>query len=185
MSENMIIISSYSGGGKTSIIRNLLKRYPQWHFSVSVTTREKRLNETDGVDYHFVSEAEFEKMIENNELLEYESVHGNYYGTPSSELEKAADGEPIFFDLDVNGALKIAKKFPKAITIFIDVPDLRALKQRLARRKTDSPETINKRLERIELEREKRWHFNYIVINEELEMAIQDVEAIICNEEDE
>jgi guanylate kinase len=184
MKGKLIIISSYSGGGKTSIIKALLKRHPQWHFSVSATSRDKRANERDGVDYRFLTKAQFQEMIDKNQLIEFELVHGNYYGTPLSELEKRADGEPILFDLDVNGALQIAEKFPENISIFIDVPNMEILKKRLIGRHTESPETISKRLERIELEREKRRYFQYIVENTDLDKAIRDVENIICKKED-
>lgn len=184
MKGKMIIISSYSGGGKTSIIKALLKRHPQWHFSVSVTSRKQRANEKDGVDYHFLTDSQFKEMIKNNQLIEYELVHGNYYGTPLSELEKRADGEPILFDLDVNGALQMAEKFPESISIFIDVPDMEILKKRLMGRHTESPEIIDKRLERIGLERDKRRHFQYIVENINLDKAIQEVEAIINKKEE-
>jgi guanylate kinase len=161
----LFVISAPSGAGKTTIIRELFKLLPDLRFSVSATTRAKRVNETDGKDYYFISREKFEKKIKNNEFIEWEEVHDNLYGTLKSEVENNIDKPyDIIFDVDVKGALSIKKIFPGAVTIFLDAPKDDLL-ERLKKRKTEPEELIQKRLNRMEMELKFKDRFDYIVLN--------------------
>lgn len=178
----LVILSSPSGGGKTSVIHRIIEKYnDNFVYSISATTRRPRSGETDGRDYFFLSQEEFNEKINNDLLLEWELVHGYYYGTPKSYVEHAIDaGKFVLLDIDVNGALKIVQKFPEnALTIFVAPPSIDELIQRLRNRKTDSEQEISKRLERIPLEMEQSKQFNYIVINEKFEDTVEKIVAII------
>ncbi|RCK75941.1 MAG: Guanylate kinase [Ignavibacteriae bacterium] len=177
----LLVISAPSGCGKTTIVQEILKRHPEFYFSISATTRKKREYEIDGKDYYFISKSEFEKMIQQNELIEWQKIYDDYYGTPVSEIKKAEkNGKSIVFDIDVLGALNIKKKFPNdTVTIFIDVPSLEVLVERLKNRKTENEETLRKRLERVEMEMKQKEFFDYIVINDDLSKAVNEVENII------
>jgi len=178
----LAIISSPSGGGKTSIIQGILKRYPeQYVYSISATTRKPRPGEIDGTDYFFLSEKQFNKNIEHKLFLEWENVHGYLYGTPQAYIEKYInDGKYALLDLDVNGALRVAQDYPgRTITIFISPPSIEKLVERLQNRKTDSSAEINRRLERIPMEMEKAKHFDYVVINDQLEKTVEQVVRLI------
>ena len=168
MSGLLVIISSPSGGGKTSIIHNILARYPkQFVYSVSATTRKPRPNEVHGKDYFFLSTEQFEKDINNDRFLEWEIVHGYYYGTPKKHIyDFITRDKNVLLDIDVKGAFAVTKKFTgNAITIFIVPPSIDELIRRLKNRKTDSNEEIDKRLKRIPMEMENSNKFDYIVIN--------------------
>lgn len=179
----LFVVSAPSGCGKTTIVREILKRHPEFRFSVSVTTRKNRDNETNGKDYYFVSKETFEKMIKENQLIEWQKIYDDYYGTPVAEIEKAEDaGVPILFDIDVLGALNIKKKFPEnTVLIFIDVPSIDVLVSRLQNRKTEDSDIIKKRLERVEMEMKQKSLFDYIVVNDNLNVAVNEVENIINN----
>lgn len=147
----LYVIAAPSGAGKTTIVRELLKKHPGIVFSVSATTRKKRDNETEGRDYFFYNKDEFRKMIENGELVEHEILfNGDYYGTLKSFVnENIENGKNVIFDIDVNGAVNIKKIYGnKAILIFIMPPDLDTLKERLKKRGTESIEQINERIKR-------------------------------------
>lgn len=180
----LIVVSAPSGSGKTTIAKKILERFPFMKFSVSATTRPKRNGEIDGKDYFFLSREEFEKKIQNGELLEWEEIYGNYYGTLKSVVENALkNGDVLVFDVDVNGALSIKKKFPDdSILIFIKPPNIETLKERLKRRKTESEEQIKKRLERVPMELEKAKYFDYIFVNDNLEDTIKSVTRAIFDE---
>jgi len=177
----LVIFAAYSGAGKTTIIKKLLEKNKNWKFSVSATTRKKRNYEIDGKDYHFLSSNEFEKLLKSNNLVEYENVHGEYYGTPKKQITDALNNkEVLILDLDVLGALNVKKQFPDtSITIFIDIPNEELLVQRLNKRATESQELIEKRLLRISLEKEKKESFDFIVINDKLISCMNQVEEII------
>lgn len=176
-----LVISAPSGCGKTTIVQEVLKRHPEFYFSISATTRKKREHETDGKDYYFISKSSFEKMIQENQLIEWQKIYDDYYGTPVSEIQKAMEnGKTIIFDIDVLGALNIKKKFPEnTVTIFIDVPNKEVLVERLKNRKTEDEQTLSKRLERVEMEMKQKKYFDFIVINDELSKAVNEVENII------
>ncbi len=178
----LFVICAPSGAGKTTIIHELFKIFPDLAFSVSATTRSKRPNETDGKDYHFISMDEFLSKKANNEFIETEEVHGNYYGTLKSEAEPfLKSNKHMIFDVDVKGALSIKKMYPEAVTVFIDVP-YEELVRRLKNRNTETEEQIEKRASRIKMEVELKEKFDHIVDNSKgLESAVKEVEKIIKN----
>jgi guanylate kinase len=176
----LLVISAPSGAGKTTIVKEVLRRFPSFKFSVSATTREIRPGEIDGKDYFFLSKSEFERKISNDELVEYEEIYSNYYGTLKSEVEKALSlGEDIVFDVDVKGGLSIKRKFPQAVTIFIKPPSMDVLRERLEKRGSETKEQIGRRLKRVPMELEKGALYDYIIINDELKRALSEVFEII------
>ena len=176
----LIVLSAPSGGGKTTICKKLLERNPDFRLSISATTRKRRTTERDGVDYYFLSEEQFREMIKNGDFLEYEQVHGYYYGTLKKTVETfLQEGYSILFDIDVNGALKIKQHYPEALLIFIQPPSLEELKKRLRNRKTDDPSEIEKRLKRLPEEYAKSVYFDHIVVNDELDDTVKKIEHII------
>ncbi len=177
----LIVISAPSGCGKTTIAKAVMQKYPGMLFSVSATTRTKRAPEVDGKDYFFLTKEEFEARIRRGDLVEWEEIYGNYYGTLKSEVDRAlARGNVMLFDVDVKGALSIKQKYPnEAVLIFIKPPSFEALKKRLLDRKTEDEATVMRRLDRMPLELEKGEEFDYQVVNDDLSSAIAEVEAII------
>ncbi|MDE3056520.1 MAG: guanylate kinase [Bacteroidota bacterium] len=180
-SSRLIVVSAPSGGGKTSIVKEILARHPELEFSVSGTTRRKRPNETGGVDYFFLSKDEFERLIQKRELVEYELIYGNYYGTLRREVDRAVrGGKTMVFDVDVKGALSIKRLYgERAVLIFIEPPSMSVLEQRLRDRKTEDEETFRKRMERVALELETGKQFDFRVVNDTLARAINEVDEII------
>ncbi len=178
--SNLVVLSSPSGGGKTTIAKALVSRNPLYRISVSATTRKPRPGECDGTDYHFITPEEFSRRVNTREFLEYEEVHGYYYGTLKSEVEKLLkDGYTVIFDIDVFGALHLKKQFPDAILIFIRPPSLEELVIRLRNRRTDNEDEINKRLQRLPQEYDKAGLFDYDLVNNNLEDTISDIQKII------
>ncbi len=176
----LVAFSAPSGAGKTTICKKLVERHPDFKISVSATTRPPRPREQDGVDYYFLSEEEFRNHIKNNNFLEYENVHGHWYGTLRSKVQELLDqGYTVLFDIDVNGALNIKKQFPEAVLIFIKPPSLEELRRRLLKRHTDDEKEIEKRLQRLQFEYEKARFFDYIVVNDDLDETIRRIEEII------
>lgn len=179
----LVVLSAPSGAGKTSISRALLSSRPALRQSVSCTTREKRGGEVDGVDYHFVSRAEFDRMVACGAFAEWAEVHGNRYGTTRAALAAAtAAGQDILLDIDVQGAAQIRASGLDAVFIFILPPSLDELRQRLAARDTDAPEVIARRLANAAGEIRESVHADFIVVNDRLAEAIARVEAILCAE---
>jgi guanylate kinase len=180
--HQMIVISAPSGAGKTTICNRLVKQNKNFILSISATTRPPRTTEKHGVDYFFITEDEFWKKVRNQEFLEYESVHGYYYGTLKSQVSSLLEkGFYVIFDIDVNGALTIKKKYPKSILVFLKPPSMEELRKRLIKRKSDSKDEIEKRLRRLPQEYEKAEYFDYIVINDELSKTVEKIEKIIIN----
>lgn len=179
-SQQLIVISAPSGAGKTTVCKMLMARNNKIQISVSATTRPARATEEDGVDYIFLSQNEFKFKVNGNEFLEHEIVHGYHYGTLKSEVEKLlSQGFDVIFDIDVNGALTIKRKYPDAILIFLKPPSLDELKDRLKRRKSDNPDEIEKRLTRLPQEYQQSERFDYIVINDDLSRTVEIVEQIL------
>jgi guanylate kinase len=179
----IIIISSPSGGGKTSICQALLseeRRSDGWAFSVSYTTRKKRPGEVDGQEYFFVNDTEFDRLEAEGFFAESFQVHLYKYGTPRAPLDTVRqNGGVMILDVDVQGAQKLHHEYPDAITIFIEPPSLQALKERLKRRGTETEEQLKVRFENAAEEMELHDRFSYVVINEQLNSAVDEVLGII------
>ena len=182
--KNIIVISAPSGAGKTTLCSELQRRKPHIKFSVSCTTRPKRVHEVDGVNYHFLSEQEFTVKMKNNEFIEFENVHGYFYGTLRKTLEDAlTQQEMILFDVDVNGAMAIKSNYSdNTCTIFILPPSLDDLKKRLIQRGSETEERINKRLERTAQEMEYKDKFDACIINDDLAIAAEDLNKLITKQ---
>ena len=150
-------------------------------FSVSATTRSQRRGERDGIDYYFVSREKFEELIHSGALIEHEEIFGNYYGTPKSEVERARQmSKSLLFDIDVKGGISIRKQFPaESLLIFIAPPDFTVLEARLRARKTESAETIERRLERAGMEMGMASQYDHIIVNDHLKRAVEEVEGLI------
>lgn len=182
--HKVIILTAPSGAGKTSIAAYLLKQMPQLSFSVSATTRAPRGNEKQGVEYHFISLAQFEGHIYQNDFLEYEMVYeGVYYGTMKSELTRIWNlGKIPVLDIDVKGAIKIQKQLEEnCLSIFIMPPSIEVLKQRLENRKTETAENIQMRLDKAAFEISFSNQFNAIIQNNDLTTACAVTEKVISN----
>lgn len=180
---NLIVISGPSGAGKDSIVEGLLKINKKVWLSVSATTREKRGNEKDGVEYYFLKRGEFEKKIKNNELLEYAEYNNNYYGTPKEKvIEKMNEGYDVILVIEIQGALKIKELIKEAIFIFILPPSMEELKRRLINRNTEDKEKILNRFKIAYNEINEVTKYNYVVINDKLDDAIEKVNSIIISE---
>lgn len=178
----IFIISAPSGAGKTTILRRILKEVPNLHFSVSVTTRKPREGERDGIDYYFVSVDRVLEMFRNKELLEWAMVHGNFYGTPVWEVEnKINAGMNVIVDVDVKGFMKIKRRYPEAISIFIVPPSIEELKNRLLSRegKKEFDENLRKRFEKATYEMSFRELYDYVVVNDDLDRACEELKSII------
>ena len=176
----LVVISAPSGAGKTTIARAIMQRNPSLTFSVSATTRPKRSGETEGKDYYFLAPDEFRRRVAAGEFVEWEEIYGYYYGTLKEEVERALQaGHNVMFDVDVNGGLSIKHHYPEAVLIFIVPPSLQVLKERLVKRRTESTEILQKRLDRVPMEMEKGKQFDYQVVNDVLDQAIAAVQKIV------
>ena len=174
--RNIVVLTAPSGAGKTTIAHRVLEAMPEMQFSVSATTRDARPDETDGGDYHFLSTKEFERRIEEGDLLEYEEVYpGQFYGTLRSEIEaKSADG-PVLLDIDVEGALNVKKAFgDQALVLFVAPPSKEELRDRLKGRGTEDADALARRLKRADRELEKRDAFDAVVVNDDLDTAVEE-----------
>lgn len=180
----MLVLSSPSGAGKSTIARSLIESDPGFELSVSVTTRPRRGSEIDGVHYHFRSRREFEMLRDNDALLEWAEVHGNFYATPREPAERAmADGRDMLFDIDWQGAKQLKEKMRgDIVSIFILPPSMTELKSRLQRRAEDSASTIDTRLKNARLEIEHWREYDYVVVNHDLDRAFAEVRAIVTAE---
>ena len=177
---NLIILSGPSGSGKDTVLSEVFKLHPEIRLSISSITREMRDGEVQDGKYHFVSREEFETAIRNNEMLEYNLYQNNYYGTPKAPVEKAIDeGAEIVLEVDVNGAANIRSQYPDAISIFIMPPSFEVLSKRLNSRGTESKQQIEGRLKAALDEIKHAQEYDYIVINDELSKAVNDVISII------
>jgi len=182
-SENkIIIITAPSGAGKTSITRHLLNTFPQLAFSISAATREQRGHEVNGKDYYFISPDEFQQKIQAYEFVEWEMVYeGKYYGTLKSELERIWSNRQVpVLDIDVKGAIHVQQRYPKtSLSIFIEPPSVDELKRRLQSRGTETPETLQARVNKASYEISFKHHFNEIIVNDDLEKACKLAETIV------
>ncbi|HCX33283.1 MAG TPA: guanylate kinase [Rhodocyclaceae bacterium] len=180
MPGNLYIVTAPSGAGKTTLVAGLLARDPAVQLSVSYTTRRPRPAEREGVDYHFVSPREFEAMRENGEFLEWAHVHGNDYGTARSALEKqTAAGADVILEIDWQGARQMRRAFPGAVGVFILPPAFEELERRLRARGQDPEDVIRGRIDNAREEISHVAEFDYVIINRDLETAIEDLAAIV------
>lgn len=180
--NNIIIITAPSGAGKTSITRFLLNKYTNLAFSISAATRQPRGEEKNGIDYYFISPADFQQKIENNEFVEWEMVYeGKYYGTLKSELQRIWDaGKTPILDIDVKGAIHVEQQYKKStLSIFIEPPTIDELKTRLAARGTETQESIDARTNKAAYEISFKHHFNVNIINQDLQTACAEAEKAI------
>ncbi len=175
----LIVVSAPSGCGKGTILKEILKD-ENYHFSVSATTREPREGEVDGINYHFLSVEEFEKKIANDEFVEHTEYCGNFYGTLKSETDcQLEKGKDVILEIEVDGASQMMKLRPDAIFIFIAPPSIAELERRLYKRGTEKEEVIKERVAKAEKELSFAPKYDYIVVNDELEDAVDDFKAII------
>jgi len=179
----LFVISGPSGAGKSTVISRLLAQRPEIHFSVSFTTRKPREGEVNGVNYNFVDKAEFERMIAADEFLEYAQYVENYYGTSLKVIrEKIEEGTDVLLDIEVQGAAKVRERCPEAVTIFLMPPSLEELRRRLCSRNTDAESVIRKRLEQARREYKEISHYDYLVVNREVECTVNELSSIMTAE---
>lgn len=179
----LLVVSGPSGVGKGTVCTKMLKKHDDIFLSVSATTRSPREGELDGVHYYFLSEGDFKEKIENNGFIEWACFCENYYGTPKDAVEQMLDnGKDVILEIDVQGALKVRSEYPEAVFVFVLPPSIEELEKRLSGRGTESREVINKRLQAALWEISNAHKYNYILLNDEVELAVQRFEAIITAE---
>lgn len=179
----LIILSGPSGVGKGTVCTALRPKMPELVYSVSATTRSPRAGEEDGVNYFFKSKDEFMAMIEADQLLEYAEYVGNYYGTPRDFVERTLNsGKDIILEIEVQGALKVKEKFPEGIFVFLLPPSMDELKDRIRGRGTEHPDVIDHRMTVAEDEINLMQHYDYAVVNDEIDLACKRIESIIIAE---
>ena len=189
MRGKSFIISGPSGVGKSTVLHALFEGRDDLYFSVSATTRVPRPGEVDGKDYHFISADEFHAWIDNDEFLEYAEYVSNFYGTPKKYVDEAmAQGKDVILDIELQGALQVCAKRPETVRIFIAPPSWEELERRLTSRGTDTPEKIQKRLLRAKVEMNAAKDYDYFVVNDTVESAVEEMRAIMkaehCRPED-
>jgi len=178
---DLFVISGSSGVGKGTVIKEFLKKHPEFKLSISCTTRGKREGEADGVNYFFLTKDEFKTCIANNEFLEWAEFSGNHYGTKKSFVENCIkNGDSIILEIDTKGALNVKNIMPEAVLIFIAPPSMKELEARLRGRHTETEEAIQKRLASIKLEIKNSKKFGFLVINDKVENAVTRLETIMC-----
>ena len=176
----LIIVSAPSGCGKSTVVHRLMEKRENLRFSVSATTRKPREGETDGVDYYFVSRQEFRRMVDEDEFLEHAEYVGNCYGTPRAPVEKLLnDGFDVYLDIDVQGAMQVKALRPETLMIFLMPPSMEELERRLVKRGNNTPEEIKGRLAAAEREFAFRDHFDYVVVNDVVERAVDEISQLI------
>jgi guanylate kinase len=182
MRGKLIAVSGPSGVGKGTIVKTIIGKRADVVESVSCTTRAPRMGEIHGREYFFISREEFLAKIAENDFLEYDEHFGNYYGTPKSFVREALKDKSVILEIDVVGALNAKKEFPECILVMVAPPSLEELKRRLKGRSTETDEEIEDRLSRLEYELSKGSEYDYVVVNDDLEKAISDLEAILDSE---
>lgn len=176
----LIVISGFSGAGKGTLVKELLRRYDEYALSVSMTTRAPRSGEQEGVDYFFTDRAHFEETIARDGLVEYAQYCGNYYGTPRAYVEeRLSAGKNVILEIEMQGALKIREKFPESLLLFVTPPSVAELERRLTGRGTEEPEVIARRLARAAEESEGVEAYDYIVVNDRLEECAEEIHMLV------
>ena len=179
MQGQLYIIAGCSGVGKGTLLKKFLEKNPEIKLSISATTRAPRTGEKDGVNYFFTDKTSFKKAVENNEFLEWAEFSGNFYGTKKSFVEKTlASGNDLILEIEVQGAKQVKEKMPQAVTIFIMPPDIKVLEERLRGRHTEDEAAIQRRLHEASREIEEGKKFDYQVVNDDLEVALADLQRI-------
>lgn len=176
----LVVISGFSGAGKGTLMKELLKQYPNYALSISATTRQPRPGEVDGREYYFVTEDEFLRMVDQDQMIEYACYCGRYYGTPRTYVEhQMEEGKDVLLEIEIQGALQIKKKFPETILVFITTPTAEILKNRLVGRGTESPEVIEARLARAVEEAEGMDQYDYVLVNDDLAECTAQLHQVI------
>lgn len=177
---NLVILSGPSGTGKGTVLEQVFKILPHLVYSVSATSRDPRDGEQDGVQYHFITREEFETRVQRNEMLEYAEYCNNYYGTPAPFIREQRElGKTVILEIEPCGAMQVMKKCPDAVSIFILPPSMEELERRLTDRGTEPPDVVARRIERARQEIEQAHLYNYQVVNDKLDVAVEEVVNII------
>lgn len=185
MEGKLLVISGLSAAGKGTIAKELVNRYDDFVLSISATTREKRGNEIEGKDYFFISKDKFEEMIKNNEFLEYAKYVNNYYGTPKKYVKEMIEkGKNVILEIEMQGALQVKKIYDKAILVFFLPKDAKTQRERLISRKRETIEQIEERIKQAIVDAEYAIHYDYVLVNEEIEDSIEDLQLIVENKYD-
>ena len=182
MKNRLMVVSGPSGVGKGTIVKTLVKKRSDIVESVSCTTRSPRAGEVHGREYYFLSEEEFKRRIHENDFLEYDEHFGNYYGTPKSFVREALKEKSVILEIDVVGALNAKKAFPESVLVMIAPPSVEELERRLKGRSSETEEEIKNRLSRLEYELSKKDEYDYVVVNDDLSVALEELEKIFENE---
>ena len=177
---SLVVVSGFSGAGKGTLMKELLKRYDNYALSISATTRAPREGETDGKEYFFVTKEQFEKMRDERKLIEYAQYVNNYYGTPKEYVEqKMAEGKDVILEIEIQGALKVKKRFPDALLLFVTPPSAEELRRRLVGRGTETLEVINARLARAAEEASGMEAYDYLLVNDDLDRCVEEMHNLI------
>ena len=179
----LIVVSGFSGAGKGTIMKELLKQYDNYALSISATTRKPRPGEEEGLEYFFKTVEEFEKMIAKDELIEYARYVDNYYGTPRAYVEEQLEaGKDVILEIEIQGALKVKEKFPETLLLFVTPPTAKELKHRLVGRGTETMDVIEFRMNRAKEEAEGMDKYDYLIVNDVLAECVEEVHRIIQGE---
>ena len=179
----LIVVSGFSGAGKGTIMKALLERYDNYALSISATTRNPRPGEEEGKAYFFKTTEEFEKMIAKDDLIEYAMYVGNYYGTPKAYVEEQLRaGKDVILEIEIQGALKVKEKFPNTLLLFVTPPSAEELRKRLEGRGTETQEVIDERMKRAIEEAEYMDQYDYLVVNDELDVCVEEMHHLIQGE---
>ena len=176
----LIVLSGFSGAGKGTLVKKLLQTYDNYALSISMTTRQPRTGERDGVEYFFADKEMFEEKIRENGFIEYASYCGNYYGTPKAYVEEQLEaGRDVILEIEIQGALKVKEQFPESLLLFVTPPSAAELERRLVGRGTEEPEVIAKRLARASEESEGIEAYDYIVVNDNLDVCVEELHQLV------